>query len=338
MKYLKLGLMLALLISTYAQAHHARFGFFSRDATVEIEGVVTELSWANPHVRLEIDVTNAAGEVESWHAELAALSSFRNRGITEPFVAVGEQIALFGSPSSQGIKEIAPKNLLREDGTEVILAFGSPTYFDSRSNSQFVDPEASEESQRVARESAEGIFRVWSTPPSTRAFTAYYGDFPLTPAAVEAKSQFNPSFEDLLSCWDKGMPLLMVTPHPMEFSRRGEDILLRYEEDDAVRLIHMGEGDSSSEPSPLGYSTGDWQGDTLVVETSKISSPIFDDVGTPQSEDVRLVEWFKLSADQKRLDYKLRVVDPATFTQPIELSRHWVWIPERAIQKWNCQD
>ncbi len=339
MNKLKLGLVAtALLVSAFAQAHHARFGFFSPDKTVEVEGVVTSLRWANPHVHMQLSVTNSSGEIEQWHAELAALSSFRNRGITDPLVEVGEKISLFGKKSRQGATELSPTNLLREDGTEVILDFRAAPYFGARSSSQFVDPKASEDSKRLARESAEGIFRVWSTPPSTRAFLSYYGDFPLTPTAAEAKAQFNPSSEDLLSCWNKGMPLLMVTPHPMAFSRSGDDILLRYEEDDAVRVIHMNGDDSKAVPSELGYSTGTWEGNTLVVETNKINSPIFDDVGTPQSKDVHLIERFTMTEDESRLDYSISVTDPATFTETIELSRYWIWIPERAIQKWNCQD
>ena len=49
-----------------------------------------------PPVRITFSVINAEGETEEWHAELAALSSFRNRGITEAFVEVGERISLFG--------------------------------------------------------------------------------------------------------------------------------------------------------------------------------------------------------------------------------------------------
>lgn len=336
MKHLKLAIV-ALLISTLAQAHHARFGFFSPDSTLEISGVVTELQWSNPHVRIVFSVTNSEGEAEEWHAELAALSSFRNRGITEAFVEVGEQISLFGRPSLHGVTEINPTNLLREDGTEVMLGFDTPQYFGARSTSQYVDPVASEASKQRAIEAADGIFRVWSTPPSTRAFTAFYGDMPLTQQAAEAKSQWAVS-EELLQCWEKGMPLLMVTPHPVEFSRVGENIEFRYEEDDAVRTIYMGDADDNAESSLLGYSTGYWDGETLVVETGKIDFPIFDDMGTPQSDAVEVVEWFTPSENEQRLDYRIRVTDPATFTQPVELERFWIWLPERTIQEWNCVD
>jgi hypothetical protein len=76
----------------------------------------------------------------------------------------------------------------------------------------------------------------------------------------------------------------MITPGPIEFVRSGDDILIRFEEDDAERLVHM-TGNSLTEPSLLGNSTGRWEGDTLVVETVDIDAPDFDDRGTPQGSN-----------------------------------------------------
>ena len=119
--------------------------------------------------------------------------------------------------------------------------------------------------------------------------------------------------------------------------RSGDDILIRFEEDDAERLVHMS-GNALTERSLLGNSTGRWEGDTLVVETVDIDASDFDDRGTPQGSMIRLVERFTLNADQDRLDYRILISDPDTFTRPFELTRYWVWRPEIVVQRWDCDN
>jgi hypothetical protein len=168
----------------------------------------------------------------------------------------------------------------------------------------------------------------------------FKGDYPLTEAAAQAKADWIPDTERLISCWVKAMPFLMITPHPVEFVQQGEDILMRFEEDDAERLVHMNSNDLSSQngSSLLGYSQGFWQGNTLLVETTNIDSEAFDDQGTPVSKDIRLVERFTLSEDEQRLDYRISIFDSETFAQPFDLTSYWVWRPEREVQEWDCVD
>ena len=70
----------------------------------------------------------------------------------------------------------------------------------------------------------------------------------------------------------------------------------------------------------LDYSVGHWDGDTLVVETTNIDWPYFDDVGTPMSSALRTVERYTLSADAQRLNMEMTVTDPVNFTEPGHLT------------------
>ena len=60
-------------------------------------------------------------------------------------------------------------------------------------------------------------------------------DLPMTEAARTALQQFNPT----LNCVPKGMPTIMDQPFPIAFEDREAQILLRIEEYDIVRTIHM---------------------------------------------------------------------------------------------------
>ncbi len=261
----------------------------------------------------------------------------RTRGLDQEILHIGDAIQIAGNPARGGLPALAGNNLLLMDGTEVLVDSGSTPYFTDPDSGRVLEAVFDNELAQSARESANGIFRVWATVLD-RSFPMYRGGYPLTEAAAAIKATWVPAEEIQLSCWEKGMPFLMITPHPIEFVQQGEDILMRFEEDDAERLIHMGQVDQTPADSQglLGYSSGKWEGNDLVVETSRIDAPALDDLGTPMHSSIRLVERFSLSDDQERLDYDITIVDPVTFTQPLELSRYWIWRPELKVNEWNC--
>ena len=334
--------LLFLLISSVSFGHHSRYGVFETDRTIEIEGIITAVQWSNPHVQFEAEVTDSSGLAQLWTIEAASVSTLRSRGLDQEFLHIGDRIRIAGYPTISGVPEILGMNLLLSDGTEVLLDRRSTPYFANfdLGNGQLLESAFDEEVTQRARAAADGIFRVWSSELNDPAsFPMFKGDYPLTDRAAQIRDNWEQNSEERLYCWEKDMPFLMITPHPMEFSKRGEDILMRFEEDDAERLIHM---DSSRlpgqiQPSSMGLSVGSWQGETLVVETTNIDASIFDYDGTPIGEDIRLVERFTLSPDEQRLDYRVTFYDEETFTQPFDLTKYWLWKPERAVEEWNCQ-
>jgi Family of unknown function (DUF6152) len=61
-----LALSGALLAGLPAQAHHSITGEFDTETTFAIQGTLTKLDWANPHLWYYLDVTNEAGAIEQW--------------------------------------------------------------------------------------------------------------------------------------------------------------------------------------------------------------------------------------------------------------------------------
>jgi len=122
------------------------------------------------------------------------------------------------------------------------------------------------------------------------------------------------------------MPVPMYQPLSFVFTDNGKTIKLQTEYFGTVRTIHMDDATNpESQPAThLGYSVGHWEGNSLVVETSRINYPYFNSGGAPMSEDVRVTERFKLSEDQTELAYHLTVVDPLTFTEPATSERLYV--------------
>ena len=307
------------------QAHHAVAGFFDPTDSVEIQGIVTAIRWQNPHTEFLIEVVEETGESTMWRAETGALGVLRARGLEREFLHVGDRVRAIGFPSVRGLEELFTTNLLLPDGTEVIMGVNFGPHWDG----PFVGgaTEFSGQDPTVVDAAGEnlGIFRVWSIPGRGVGLTQH---LPFRPHAVVARADWDPIDNPITRCEQPGMPTVMLQPGPFRFLRAGEDIVLRSPYFDTRRTIHMDlEPDAATQPvSPVGL--GRWEGNTLVVATTRIGWPYFDSSGTPQGPAVQVTERFTLSDDQSRLAFRMTVVDPETFTGPATREWHYLALGE----------
>jgi hypothetical protein len=149
----------------------------------------------------------------------------------------------------------------------------------------------------------------------------------LTEAASKVRASFPLDDTAALGCKPKGMWIIMGQPFPFDVVDEGNTILLRLEEYDSVRTVHMDGGDNSATQArtPLGYSVGRWEGETLVVETTRLGSG-----WVPFGPSAQLVERFT-PGDDGKLHYTIRITDPEFATQPIEATRYWVARPAEKV-------
>lgn len=324
-------------------AHHSIAGNYDPNQVVEVEGVVTDVLWRNPHAQVSMRVTDENGDEQLWEMAMDSVSNMRRWKIDPSFITVGDTIRVAGDPALRFEHGLYIRNILTSDGKEVLLGV--------RTQPRWSAPRVEiPENQRlgIGDNSAPelGIFRVWSTPGTVGSlFQRNLGRTPagqamLTAAGREAVDAFvwerdNP----LKDCALKGMPVIMESPYPAEFTRAGEDIIWRIEEYDTVRTIHMTPG-ASVEGQPdslLGYSVGRWEDErTLVVTTAHLGWGHFDGQGIPSSPVAQTLERFTLSPQGDRLDYTLTFTDPETFLEPITLSKHWVWFADAEVDVYAC--
>ena len=323
-----------------ASAHHSEAGLFDSSRTIEITGVVKSVSWRNPHGRIVLTVTDDKGAMTDWDAETASISVLRNRGAdAEGLISAGDKITIAGAPPHRDVPQILATSVLLPSGYE--FTFGSATpYFPAGKAGRIVGKASIDADVAKARAAANGLFRVWATNMGDpAAFPMFKGGYPLNAAGKAKLAEWNPRDNELLKCGHKGTPLIMISPLPMELSKQGDDILLAIEEYDARRVIHMSPNAvAPAEHTQFGFSRGHWDGMTLVVETDHIQAQYFDHEGTPQSDQIKVVERFKPSAAYDRIDYTLTTTDPVYFAKQFELARYWVWKPEMTVHSYECLD
>ena len=120
-------------------------------------------------------------------------------------------------------------------------------------------------------------------------------------------------------CWPVGVPAFLLYPAtPVYFLQTPEEVVMIWMQDHQVRRIRMNE---QHDPNPrsgwFGDSVGHYEGDTLVVDTIGLSPRTFvDNYFTPHTEQLHVVERFRMIEDGRTLEVKVNVEDPGAFTTP----------------------
>jgi hypothetical protein len=262
----------ALLIPAAAGAHHSRTQYDGSEVQ-EIQGELIAVSWANPHAAFSVRVTSASGETATWHLESWGSPYVLSRmGVTQDQFVVGTEVRLAGRASTLKPNRFLLTNMLRPDGTEVVLTTDGDAFWNGRQ----VGGRSQWRAQEIATAAEEnrGLFRVWST---ARMGQARANRIMLTPSALAAREAFDQSRSFVVTCEPQGMPTVMNWVYPFELSQPDPStIILRSEYFDLERTIHMRPAAAAPPagvaPSRLGYSIGRFEDDgrSLVVETTAI--------------------------------------------------------------------
>jgi len=327
-----------LIISVTVNAHHSASAFYDMTQFIEVEGEVTSVSWRNPHIMFTMDVPIGDGAVTSWQMLAGSVNTLDRFGIGKDIIRVGATVRVAGPPSRRGLDGMFVVSIFPPGG-EVVLNPNIAASLPSSGRGPLPEEIALDDDVvSEAEASARGIFRVW-TPRSRPETGVRTYVWPLTPSGQAAKDAWNPLTDDpALRCIPPGIPVAMDNPYPIDFTDHGDTIVMRLEEWDGVRTIHMSPDASASDQptSHMGFSTGHWEGDTLIVTTTDVDYPFFDDVGTPQSPEAEIVERCSLSDDESHLDWQATVIDPVNFSEPVTLNGYWAWIPGEQVKPYEC--
>jgi hypothetical protein len=128
-------------------------------------------------------------------------------------------------------------------------------------------------------------------------------------------------FDNNAKCLPPGMPAMMGMPYGMEVMQTNDRITFFSELNDALRRVYLDGRKPAAkhldDPTYAGYSTGHWEGDTLVVETVALHPDSFIEGFTPHSDAMRVTERIRFVAPDL-LEDRITVTDPEALTRPWE--------------------
>jgi hypothetical protein len=90
------GVGVAAWLSVPLPAHHSFSTEYDATKKVKLTGVVTNVAWTNPHMRVYVDVTDANGKVANWNLELTSPNSVRRQGWGRDDLKAGDKVIFEG--------------------------------------------------------------------------------------------------------------------------------------------------------------------------------------------------------------------------------------------------
>ena len=170
------------------------------------------------------------------------------------------------------------------------------------------------------------------------------GGLPIKPefAAIKKYGKANNSKDNPEAhCLPMGLMQFHTQGFPRKFIQTPKLLVILYEASYGIRQIFLdGRPLPGNDPEPwyYGYSTGRWEGDTLVVETSGFRDDGWlDIVGTPMTEQAKMTERFR-RVSYGRMEIDITVDDPKVYTKPWTVRHNQVFMPDQEIIEFICEE
>jgi hypothetical protein len=106
-----------LTLSALAIAHHS-FAMFDSANQQRLVGTVTQFDWTNPHIYIELDVTDEAGATKHWTIECANISILSRLGWKFNIMKPGDTITVVVAPLRSGEPGALLKEVMLSDGSK----------------------------------------------------------------------------------------------------------------------------------------------------------------------------------------------------------------------------
>lgn len=203
-----------------------------------------------------------------------------------------------------------------------------------------------------AQTSTPDISGIWAPQPGeVRSFVDQAA--PLTPWAAEIfktnrsgvgdpKDSGLDELDPSIYCLPDGFPRVYLVSYPFELIQTPKTVYQLFEDTHLVRRIYL-DGRKMPEnypPSFMGYSTGHWQGDTLVTETAGFNELTWlNRMGIPHSSSLQVAERIR-RPDHNTLEVELLFKDPKAFTKDWGGKKVFALHPDWEIMEHNgfCED
>jgi len=307
----KLTMLAALCAVTLpVSAHHSFAPHFDADKPVSITGTIIEYEKRNPHAYLNIRAEDADGRVTEWRCESHGFTQLSRNGITPEMLAPGAMVGITGSQHRRDSNMCFFDKVFLADGREL-------------------DVNGPRGQQQNTEEQRDSIFGTWMLVPGGFATSGpqFMMDY-LNEDGRAAVLNYNPFTDDpTYRCEPVAIRRTWGAPGtPLSITREGDDVVIRHEWMDAVRVVHMDQdaAPAGTEPSILGYSVGHFENDVRVIETTHYTEGVLNQFvevegepmrGLLHSNQLRTVERLSVDRERNRLIMSMEHFDPAWFTR-----------------------
>ena len=350
-----------------AQAHHSNSAY-QVDEIVTLTGTVKEWRWMNPHTWLYLTVEGADGQQREWAVEGRPPGILGRAGWNSTILVPGERVTVHASPAKNGDPEGIIARVTKADGT----VLGNQPNFNREGTAAAPRAPAPAPAAAGGRPSFAGVYYPAQEggpgaapsrrsneplPPPTRSSPTADGSQGRGPNApkltpeylakwnVIAASRISGSYEydNIANCLPPGVPAMMSAAYGMEIMQDADKITIFSEHQDALRRIFLDGRKPSAQvladPTYAGYSTGRWDGDTLIVDTVALTTKSYIDGSSPHSDKMTVQERLRF-VEPGVLENQITVTDPEALTEPWHVVRRYrkAVYPNDELREFACAE
>jgi len=181
---------------------------------------------------------------------------------------------------------------------------------------------------------------LWQMTPGSYVVNAAQD---LAPGDIQpwAEARFKQHLEEFAkdpSCFLPSGPRYFITGMPKIIQTATQLVVLN--NDLTYRQIFLDGRALPRDPNPsfMGYSTGRWEKDTLVVESTGLDDrTLLDTGGHPHTERMNVVERFRRT-DVGHIDLQVTFDDPAIYAKPIVVPVKMQLVPDSELLEYICRE
>lgn len=351
-------------ISAPLWAHHEMSAEFDQTKSVMLRGIVSKLEWNNPHVYLYIDSRDPGGGTDNWAVELASPSKLKRNGWTRESLHVGDSVSVQAYPARDGSKLAEGRRVVLPSDKSLSVPTSEALPAPPRTGPAKPTPRWPDGHPRLGALPGESGY--WAYPSEASLVETSAGKIRMNENGLLANlsdaakvAPFQPwakglyeyrqrtllKDDPMVSCLPPGGPRMFQVAHGVKFLEqpdRQRIFVMSGGGNHNWRLIYL---DGRPVPNPedesptyFGYSSGKWDGDTLVVNSAGYAERFwFSNGGLPHTENLKLSERFSRS-DFNTLKYEVTIDDVGAYTRPWTSSWTLHWVPNEDLEEYFCQD
>jgi hypothetical protein len=342
-----------------AFAHHSLAAEYDDKRPVTLKGTVVKFDWTNPHVFVSLDVADV-----TWAVEFPSRIELKRDGWTQESIHIGDVVTIDASLARDGSKAANAKVVILAGGKRLKAAPAPFLKVSETAKPTPRWPDTGGEKGHPRLGFVPGETGYWSSTAAsileeTGANVRMNSDGLLANIADAGKvAPFQPwalglyqyrqkallKDDPMASCLPPGGPRQFQVPYGIQIVEQPEKkriLVMMGGGNRNWRLINLDGRKHQPDdllPTYYGDSVGQWEGDTLVIDTMGFNERFwFGNGGLPHTENLHLTE--RLSRpDFNTLKYQVRVDDPGAYTRPWSAGWTLQWIPNQEIEEYFCDE
>lgn len=196
-----------------------------------------------------------------------------------------------------------------------------------------------------------GAWTTYRAPAGTAAAPPPAAQQSLKPAAKEAADAYRAlidgtNYSPGNACVGYGMPESILNSgggYPMEIIQRPEQLLILNELHNELRRVYLGKearDPAGFFPERNGYSVGRWEGERLIVETTRLKTQV--DTRYPHSNAATIREEYyfesALPDGTRVLAADIVLEDPLWLEEPYRITRRWQALADYHVMTYECAE